>query len=272
MKYILLIIALITSGVQKEDERTMNFPKSVEVAANIPTRENIWVFILAGQSNMAGRGFVEPQDTIPDKRILTINKNGQIVYAKEPIHFYEPTRTGLDCGLSFCKALIKHIPDSISILILPAAIGGSSIQQWLGDSTYRRVKLMSNFQEKVEFGKKTGEIKAVLWHQGESDANEEDIPVYKEKLSQLIFKFRAIVNNDNLPVLIGKLGSYSKNKDDWEKINRAIKSYSSQDKNTAVINTSDLKDKGDTVHFNSEGQRIMGQRFAKEFIKFKKVL
>ena len=30
--------------------------------------------------------------------------------------------------------------------------------------------------------------------------------------------------------------------------------------------TFDLKDKGDKIHFNSEGQRIMGQRFAIEYL------
>ena len=55
-------------------------------------KENVWVFIMAGQSNMAGRGIVEAEDTISDKRIFSINKDGQIIIAKEPIHFYEPRR------------------------------------------------------------------------------------------------------------------------------------------------------------------------------------
>ncbi|MEQ8808135.1 MAG: sialate O-acetylesterase, partial [Imperialibacter sp.] len=29
-----------------------------------------WVFVMAGQSNMAGRGIVEPQDTVTNPRIL----------------------------------------------------------------------------------------------------------------------------------------------------------------------------------------------------------
>jgi len=267
MKYVLLLITLFTSGKQQEEVRAMNFPKSVEVVANVPAKKNVWVFILAGQSNMAGRGFVEPQDTIPDKRILSVNSNQQIVIAKEPLHFYEPTRTGLDCGLSFGKTLLKHIPDSISILILPTAIGGSSIQQWLGDSTYRKVKLISNFREKVETGKKYGQIKAILWHQGESDANAEDIPVYKDKLSKLFNLFRTYIDNDCLPVLIGELGTYSPKNNDWQMINKAIREYSLIDNNTAIISTSDLKQKGDNEHFNSEGQRTMGQRFAEEYIK-----
>jgi hypothetical protein len=40
-----------------------------------------------------------------------------------------PKEQGLDCGLSFAKSLIKKIPDCISILIIPTAVGGSSIRQ-----------------------------------------------------------------------------------------------------------------------------------------------
>jgi len=74
---------------------------------------------------MAGRGKVEPIDTIPDSRILTINQESELIFAKEPLHFYEHSIRGLDFGLSFGKELLKHIPDSISVLIIPTRVGGS---------------------------------------------------------------------------------------------------------------------------------------------------
>src|SRR6478736_7815188 len=105
-----------TDLLAQNDIRTQSFPKEEVAVTKIPKRKNVWVFILAGQSNMAGRGLVEPQDTIPSSRILTINKQGEIIFAKEPLHFYEPTLTGLDCGLSFGKTLLSHVPDNVSIL------------------------------------------------------------------------------------------------------------------------------------------------------------
>jgi len=221
---------------------------------------------MAGQSNMAGRGIVEAQDTVANKRILSINKTGQIIIAKEPLHFYEPNLTGLDCGLSFAKSMIKKIPDSIYILMLPVAIGGSSISQWLGDSLYRNVKLFSNFREKVELAKRYGIIKAVLWHQGESDANERGIPKYEERLTTLFSKFRTTIGNNSLPVLMGELGSYSAKKNEWALLNQSIHNYSVKDKYTAVISTGDLKQKGDSLHFNSQGQRMIGKRFAEAYL------
>jgi hypothetical protein len=259
-------IFLISCSHKTVVERTTYFPKRIEAMSNSINKQNVWVFIMAGQSNMAGRGIVEPKDTVPNKRILSINKDGQIIIAKEPLHFYEPERAGLDCGLSFAKKLIKKIPDTVSILIIPTAVGGSSIRQWLGDSAYRSVKLLSNFLAKVEIAKQNGVIKGILWHQGESDANENDIPLHKQRLGLLFSRFRATVGDNELPVLLGELGSFSDNPANFNLINEAIHEYAAEDKNSCVISTKDLKDKGDHLHFNSKGQRTMGKRFAKAWL------
>ena len=227
----------------------------------------VWVFILAGQSNMAGRGRVEPQDTVASERILSINRAGELIPAREPLHFYEPNMAGLDCGLSFGRELLNDIPDEVSVLLIPTAVGGSSISQWLGDSTHRDVPLLSNFLEKVEIAKKEGVIKGILWHQGENDANPDHIPLYKGRLAELFGVFREAVGNERLPILIGELGSFSKNNENWSKINNQIAAYAATDPFVRVIKTDDLYHNGDSVHFDSEGQRAMGRRFAKSYLK-----
>ena len=263
----ILILAMFSwCNGQHKDDRTQFFPKVELPVENIPKKQNLWVFILAGQSNMAGRGLVEPQDTVPNTRVYTINKQGDMIYAKEPLHFYEPSMSGLDSGLSFGKSLIKHIPDSISVLIIPTAVGGSSISQWLNDSIHREVKLFTNFKEKAELGMRFGTVKGILWHQGESDAKTKEAPLYQIKLSELFYQFRKIIGNQEATVVIGQLGSYSTNPM-WSKINDHIKYYVSTDPNAGMINTQDLKEKGDKVHFNSEAQRVMGERYAIEFMK-----
>jgi hypothetical protein len=268
-KIILLSTFIILSSVsfgQNQDNRMINFPKSIELVNEIPNKENVWVFILVGQSNMAGRAFVEPEDTISNKRIFSINTNGQLVYAKEPLHFYQPLRTGLDCGLSFAKTLIKNVPDSISILLIPTAVGGSSVTQWLGDSTHREVKLLTNFHSKVDIAKSYGNIKGILWHQGESDANPMDIPEYETKLSSLFEVLRKIIDNKSLPIFIGELGSYSSDNENWKLINKKINDVAKKDSIVYIVPTFDLKDIGDKVHFNSDGQRKMGERMAVKFL------
>jgi hypothetical protein len=264
---LLVFLALAVKSIAQEN-RTAYFPKNQEKPTFIPDKEDLWVFLLAGQSNMAGRGQVEPMDTIPDSRILSINKSGDLILAKEPLHFYEPSLTGLDCGLSFGKELLKHIPDSISILILPTAVGGSSIAQWIGDSTYRNVALLTNFREKVQIGNTHGQIKGILWHQGETDSGKpETIEIYDRQLQKLISIFREEVKDPNLPIFIGELGAFSQTPENWLAINGKIRDYLKTDSSAFLIETRELLDKGDRVHFDSEGQRTMGIRFGREVVK-----
>ncbi|WP_372774229.1 sialate O-acetylesterase [Mangrovibacterium sp.] len=254
----------------EKHQRIMNFPKLTLYPQDVPTKNDVWVFMMAGQSNMAGRGFVEPQDTIPSERILTINKSNEIIVAKEPLNFYEPGMNGLDCGVSFAKKLLGQVPENVSVLLVPTAVGGSSISQWLGDSIHREVQLLSNFKEKMELAKKHGTIKGILWHQGESDANQHCIPLYEERLTELIGKFRTFAGNNSLPVIVGELGSYSKNKSNWLRLNEQIKKYASKDVHAGIIHTSDLINRGDSLHFDSRSQRTIGERFAIEYLQMAK--
>lgn len=247
-----------------ENKRVESVVKSV---VKLLESERFWVFVFAGQSNMAGRAIVEPQDTVTNPRIFMIDQSGNVVLAREPAHFYEPKSKGLGCSLSFGKNLLKSIPDSVSLLLIPTAVGGSTINQWLGDSVHRGVKLLSNFREKIEIGKNYGQIKAILWHQGESNANRNDVYNHEQYLSDLIKLFRESAENFSLPVLIGELGSFAKNQQQWDSINMAIHSYSSNDDQTIVVQTHDLKHKGDRLHFDSESQRILGSRFANAYLR-----
>ena len=269
---LLLLIVVGYSKVQGQNgtNKHINFPNMQQHVEPLPSHDKVWVFIMAGQSNMAGRPMVMPEDTVTNERIFTINKNGELILAKEPLHWYEPQLTGLDCGHSFANQLLANIPEDISLLIIPTAVGGSSVSQWLGDSLHRDVKLLSNFNEKVEIGKKYGEIKGLLWHQGENDANEIDIPLYKNRLKHLFKIFRMEIGNKKLPVVVGELGAYSESKENWMKINKVLASLVKKDKYAGLIYTGDLKDQGDKIHFDGLGQRTMGRRFAAQMLKLLK--
>ncbi|MFC3559273.1 sialate O-acetylesterase [Pedobacter jamesrossensis] len=230
-------------------------------------KSNVWIFIMAGQSNMAGRAKVEPLDTITNKRILVMQPNGKITIAKEPLHLYEPAMVGLDCGLSFGKQLLKSIPDSISILLVPTAVGGSSINQWLGDSLHRGVKLHSNFKKLLNLSIQHGTVKGILWHQGESDANQVKVKKYQQKLIELFLIFRKEVNNDQIPILTGEIGAFSEQVEYQKQINKSIRKNANKDPYTFLVRTNDLAHKGDQLHFDAKSQRQLGERFAKIYSK-----
>jgi hypothetical protein len=255
---------------KSDNDWRVNFPRTLDAVEKIPHPDSVYVFIMAGQSNMAGRGFVEPQDTIADKRILTIDKSMNWIYAKQPFHFYEPTMTGLDCGMSFARALLPHIPEGFSIAIIPTALGGSSIEQWLYNETHRNVALLENFRSKTAFAAAYGKIMGILWHQGESNASEERITTYAEKLDSLFGIFRTIAGNDSLSIIMGELGNFAipeEKQERWDTMNAVIQSFAEKDSNIAVVTAKGLNHKGDHVHFDGASQRKLGKRFAEKFIE-----
>ena len=274
LKFFLAAVLLLNSRglfaqrVSSNDDHEKNFPKEVVTPSVIPGKSSVWVFIMAGQSNMAGRGFVEAQDTVPNERILTINQDGKLIVAKEPLHFYTPGWSGLDCGMSFARELLKTVPDTVSVLLIPTAVGGSPIGKWINDMPHRGVHLHSNFKEKLAIAEQYGEVKAILWHQGESDANPDGIQNRYENLKTLFSLFRKEVGDDALPILVGQIGSFSKHQKEWEAINEINLKYADDDKFVRIVETGDLKDKGDKVHFDSPSQREMGRRYAKTSARY----
>ena len=256
-----LILMLSSCNVSKNALQPKQEPMEKNPA------QTVWIYLMAGQSNMSGRGAIEAQDTISNPRILSIDSKGNWVLAKEPLHFYE--NSGLDCGLSFAQEMLKHVPDSVTIALVPCAVGGSSIYQWLEDSEHRGVKLLSNFKQKVDLAKTKGEIKGILWHQGESNANEKDIPVYNKAVDSLFEIFRAEVGDADLPIVMGELGRFTKPEEKalrFQGINQVIRSVAENDKNTYWISSKELDHKGDNLHFNSEAQRELGKRYALKIV------
>src|SRR5262245_32294917 len=68
--------------------------------------EKVHLYLLIGQSNMAGRGKVEAEDKKPHTRVLMLNKEDQWVPAVDPLHF-DKGSAGVGPGLTFGKTLAE---------------------------------------------------------------------------------------------------------------------------------------------------------------------
>lgn len=268
VKFVLWITVFMLFSCQDKPQVNKRFhPKQIELVQNMPATDKFWIFMLAGQSNMEGRGEVMPQDTLVNRHILTINQDNLWIYAKEPIHFNLPELTGLGSARSFAENLLNYLPEDISIGLIPCAVGGTSIEQWLYDSIAYDIELLSNFSNRLNKAKKYGTIKGILWHHGEHNARPDRIDGYSYKLEQLIMKFRSIAENDSLPIIAGELGSFSPSSSIqayYDSINSMINRFADLEKNVSVVETPDLTS-NDDIHFDSKSQRELGKRFAFEF-------
>lgn len=230
----------------------------------------LWIYILAGQSNMAGRGLIEAMDTVSHPGIFFLDSTDHWALGREPLHYYEPARTGLDCGMSFAKEMLLLNQDSIRVGLVPCAVGGSSAEQWLYDSLYRGVSLFSNFERKVNVAKSSGEIKGILWHQGESNANAKALESYSMVLDSLFFKMRQTCGNPELPIIMGELARFLS----WNEyhgyhvpVNELLLKKTRESPNLWLVSSEGLTSKGDSVHFNSVSLRDLGRRYARAIMK-----
>ena len=225
------------------------------------------MFLLIGQSNMAGRGLVEDVDRTANPNIKTMNEEGEWAPAIDPIHFDKPI-AGVGPGRSFARSVLD-VDRSRTIGLIPSAVGGSPLSTWEpgayfeATDSYPYNDALNRAKEALQYG----EIKAVLWHQGESDSNAELAPVYKEKLAAMINKLRADLNNPILPFLIGQLGQFEEVPwDEWRSmVNSAHEELAQEMEHVYFISSDGLGHKGDSLHFSAAASRELGKRFAQVY-------
>lgn len=218
---------------------------------------------------MAGRGKIEAEDTITNKRIWVMNKKNEWQLAKEPLHFDKPDLVGVGPGFAFAKYMAE-VDTNIIIGIIPCAVGGSPIEMWEPLKYYEPTKShpYDDAMRRTKLAVQSGTLKGILWHQGESDSDSARSIAYSKRLVDLVNRFRKDLKMKSLPFVAGTIGSfYVANHPFGERINDAIKRLPTSIKKTAVVTTEGLTDKGDATHFTSASARELGKRYADVFIK-----
>lgn len=224
------------------------------------------LYLLIGQSNMAGRGPVTAdfQDE-GDSRVLMFNKNREWERAKHPLHFDKPGISGVGPGLAFGLAMAKA-RKAVKIGLIPCAVGGTAIEKW-APGAYDPVTKTHPFDDAVkrlQAAMAYGTIKGVIWHQGEANSSPEKAKIYLNQLSELIGRIREITAKPQLPFVAGELGRYKSN---YAALNQQLELLPERVSFTAVASSKGLTDKGDHTHFDSKSARKMGERMAAKMLK-----
>ena len=232
------------------------------------------VFLLAGQSNMQGFGKIAGYPVLRDDRIFNL-ATGKAEIAVEPLHHwaehpYMPDGIGLGLAMPFALEVLKVYPD-ISIGFIPAARGGSSLDQWMpGNENFERA---IGLFERAAKNNPNIEVGGILWHQGEADsAKAETSRTYGERFLKTINGFRERLCAPEAPVVAGELGRYpsltpySRERDTV--VNQTKEAISSL-KNAAFASSEGLICEG--LHFDTESIREFGVRYANEYLDIMKL-
>ncbi len=167
------------------------------------------IYLLIGQSNMAGRGVVDSISKVQRPRILMLDRNGQFVPATDPLHF-DKKEAGVGPGLSFAESMLPA-NGPIRIGLVPAAVGGTSITLWVPGAydSITKTHPYDDAMARIKEGLKHGVLKGILWHQGESNSGSFSAnPTYMSQLEGLIKRIRTELHAANVPVVAGELGYY----------------------------------------------------------------
>lgn len=226
------------------------------------------IFVLAGQSNMAGRGDVAPEDRQIHPRVWMLDRDAAWGPAVEPMHFDKPI-AAVGPGRAFGIAVAEALAD-VHIGLVPTAVGGSPISTWEPGVRYPETGAYpwDDAARRIKAAVARGRVRAVLWHQGESDGNDADAPQYEARLRALITRFRVELNDPALPFLIGQLGRFEGKPwtPAYEQVDAAHRRVAADTPHVAFVSSDGLADKGDQLHFSAEAARELGRRYARAYL------
>ena len=256
-------------NILRANSRTLLFSLVTLILTLFPKLEepdpNFHLYLLIGQSNMAGRGVLTPEyRNISNSSVVMLSKDDKWVEASHPLHFDKPKIAGVGPGLAFGLQMAEANPQ-VKIGLIPCAVGGTAIESWEPGAMDRVTKKYpyDDMIERLRIAMKSGVVKGIIWHQGEANSTPERSVGYLKKLTTLINRLRKEVGNKDLPFVVGELGKY---RETYQLVNDQLIKLPEEVNNTAVASSEGLVHKGDNTHFDAASATELGKRFAKQMI------
>jgi hypothetical protein len=282
--------APLMSRAQSRDQALRPYPGG--------SKADIWVF--SGQSNSQGWALLKaPLE--PDPRVMFFDESNQWVVAQEPLNkeFYRWTPPpveqnillqrdsvqlprgmtpetflqrqtlkgegplgGVGPSLFFAKHLRKYLDRPIGLM---SCGRGSWMKQW--DPSLKSQGMASLYGAMIErIAMVGGEIRGIIWYQGESDALTAGAEeAYEEAFLHLIDSLRKDIGIADLPFIYVQVGRFVHPYDSrvygWERIRDIQRRVASQRKNLYMVSAIDLMLE-DAIHIGFEGYQRLGPRLA----------
>ena len=219
------------------------------------------LFLLIGQSNMAGRGKVTPADGQTHPRIFMLDKTNAWVPAKDPVHFDKPTIAGVGLCSEFARRAAADAPQA-KIGLIPCAVGGTTLEQWKPGGA-----LYSNAVARTRAALGNGRLAGLLWHQGEGDCAPQKRTTYPARFAAMIEQLRGDLGAKDVPVIVGQLGTFNAA---YLPFNAVLPQVTNAVPRCALVSSEGLGANSDNVHFSREALIEFGARYFKAYEKLRK--
>lgn len=249
--------------------------------------KNFYIFLAFGQSNMEGYPGVEDQDKGPvDSRFQMLAAVDFADQQRQIGHWYTAVpplaRPGNGIGPCdyFGRTLAAHLPANIRIGIINVSVAGSKIEIFDKDhyASYleRAPPWMKGiasaydgdpYQRLVDMAKlaqKSGVIKGILLHQGESNTGDREWPDKVKTVYDNLMKDLDLKPGD-VPLLAGELVGADQD-GACASMNAIIDGLPKTIPNSYVISSAGCPCRPDHLHFTPAGYRTLGTRYGDKML------
>lgn len=248
---------------------------------NVRAADRYDIYLLAGQSNMDGRGQVSklsPEQVKPLKDAIIFYRNvdassdrwqtlapGFSVPPKYKGDLPSPT-FGPEIG--FARSMLKAKPER-KLALIKGSKGGTNLRSdWKpgehGDPASQGPRYR-DFVETIRIATKQlrqrGDqysFRGLLWHQGESDSKS-GTEKHQGRLKKLIARIREDVGVPDLPVVVGEVFDNGKR----DKVRAAIQQVAAEDATVGLVTSEGTQTSDPGTHFDAASLLLLGQRYSK---------
>lgn len=241
------------------------------------------VYLCFGQSNMEGAAPFEAVDTCGiDPRFMMMAAVDMPALNREKGRWYTavPPLTRENTGLCpadyFGRALLEKMPRNSRVGVVNVAVGGCRIElfdtdscetvlaegpDWLrGTSAMYDSNPYKRLVGMAREAKRSGVIKGILLHQGESNTGD---VTWLDKVGKIYNRLIADLGLDpqNVPLIAGEMLAGEEG-GLCASMNPIVNRLSETVPNSAVVSSAGCKGAPDGLHFTAEGYRELGRRYA----------
>ena len=244
---------------------------------------NFYIYLCLGQSNMEGHAKFEPQDTLNTnsrfKMMSAVDctslnrKQGEWYTAVPPLSRCD---TGLTPSDYFGRTMVENLPQNVSVGVINVAVGGCKIElfdkdnykEYIATSPDWLKNIVKNYDNDpyarlvamAKIAQKSGVIKGILLHQGESNTGDTLWPQKVKKVYDALLKDLNL-NPKLVPLLAGEVLGQDQN-GKCASMNAIINKLPETIPNSYIIPSAGCEGVADQLHFSAAGYRELGKRYA----------
>ncbi|MDP4271140.1 MAG: sialate O-acetylesterase [Bacteroidota bacterium] len=250
---------------------------------------NFYIFLCLGQSNMEGNAKIEDQDKIMnDQRFQVLSTLNCPDLGRVKGNWYPAVpplcrcNTGLTPADYFGRTMIANLPKKVKVGIINVAIGGCKIelfdkdnyQSYVATAPSWMINMINQYDgnpyarlvEMAKLAQKKGVIKGILLHQGESNTGDINWPSKVKGVYDNLMKDLKL-DPKKVPLIAGEMV----HKDQGGKcasMNQIISTLPQTIPNSFIIPSQGCTAAKDSLHFNAQGYRTLGKRYAERMLFF----